>query len=257
MRAGLGVNRSAHRASGRDPERQGPMRYNPSRGALTSVLDSEEDDPQALDVRGRLRIVLATLALDGPGGSQSYALTVAHELSRLGHEVTLFAEELGPVADFAERQGLRVARSSADFPPECDGVLVQDRIVSAEILSRYPEARLVHVCHSDLFDHQLPMLVSGALDAVVVLSDRVATRVGALALDVPVVRLRQPIATDWFSSGGSLPPRPRRAVLLGNYLEGSQLRTGGGFSRARRWRSSPRSPPPTSLWPRAAQPLRR
>jgi hypothetical protein len=178
------------------------MRYNPGRGALTRVLDSREGDPLALEVGGRLRIVLATLALDGPGGSESYALTVAHELSRLGHEVTLAAEELGPVADFAGRQGLRVARNPADFPPDCDGVLVQDRVVTAEMLSRYPKARLVHVCHSDLFDHQLPTLVSGTLDAVVVLSDRVATRVEALALDVSVVRLRQPIATDWFSPGG-------------------------------------------------------
>ena len=48
---------------------------------------------------------LATL-----GGSETYALTVARELERLGHDVTLVAEELGVGAAVAGGRGIRVAR---------------------------------------------------------------------------------------------------------------------------------------------------
>jgi hypothetical protein len=38
-----------------------------------------------------VEIVLAALALDGAGGMQTYLLTVAPHLERLGHEVTLYS----------------------------------------------------------------------------------------------------------------------------------------------------------------------
>lgn len=169
-----------------------------------------------------LNVVLATYALDGVGGSETYALTVARELERLGHQVTLAAERLGPMAEQAAREGLLVAQLPEGLPQDCDAAIVQDAIVTPAVVARYPGARVVHIAHSDLFDHQLPMLVSSAVDAVVVLSDRVASRVRALALDVPIVRLRQPIDQQWFSPAGPLPPRPRQALLLGNYLHGER-----------------------------------
>ncbi len=64
--------------------------------------------------------------------------------------------------------------------------------------------------------------ISRAVDAVVVLSDRLAERIRALALELEVVRLRQPIATERFVPGAPLPNRPRRALLLGNYLQGDR-----------------------------------
>jgi hypothetical protein len=136
--------------------------------------------------------------------------------------VTVTAQKLGPVAELAERRGLTVARRLSELPADCDAIVVQDAIGTAPIVALYPDARVVHVAHSDLFDQQLPVLVPGVVDAVVVLSDRVAARVRALALDVPVVRLRQPIDTRRFTGGARLPPRPRRALLLGNYLDGDR-----------------------------------
>jgi hypothetical protein len=44
-----------------------------------------------------VEIVLAALALDGPGGMPTYLLTVAPQLERLGHEVTLYSEKTGPI----------------------------------------------------------------------------------------------------------------------------------------------------------------
>ena len=78
--------------------------------------------------------------------------------------------------------------------------------------------------HSDVFDHQLPVLLPGVVSAVVVASDRVAARIEALALDAPIVRLRHPIDTELFVRGGPLRERPRRALILSNYLQGERRR---------------------------------
>jgi hypothetical protein len=46
----------------------------------------------------------------------------------------------------------------------------------------------------------------------------------ALPLDVPIIRMREPIDTDRFHEVGPLPVRPRRALILSNYLDGERRR---------------------------------
>lgn len=164
-----------------------------------------------------LRVVIGAEALAGWGGTESYSFTVARELQRLGHEPILSAGELGPMAEHIERSGIPVAHREAELPPACDAVLANDAIACATLAGRYPGTRMVHVAHSDLHDHQLPLL-AGMVDAVVVMSDRVAQRIGALALAAPIVRLRQPIDTERFAACGAIAERPRRALILSNYL---------------------------------------
>jgi hypothetical protein len=41
-----------------------------------------------------MQIILATRSFEGPWGSETYLLTVAEALERLGHEVTIIAEQL-------------------------------------------------------------------------------------------------------------------------------------------------------------------
>jgi hypothetical protein len=166
-----------------------------------------------------MRVVLGRQSLVQPGGTQTYALTVARELERLGHEVTLAAEELGPMADAAREQGTRVV-SLDELPSECDAVLAHDLGMAGLLGARYPDATLTYVVHSDGFDHQLPPLIPGAVDAVVACSDRFAARVRALAIDAPIVRLREPIDVDGYLYPTPLPERPRRALILSNYLRG-------------------------------------
>ena len=45
-----------------------------------------------------MEIVLATNGLVGIGGSETYLLTVAEQLQRLGHEVTVHATEGGAMS---------------------------------------------------------------------------------------------------------------------------------------------------------------
>jgi len=180
---------------------------------------SEQPTPKE---HGAARFVLATYALNQPGGTETYVLTVARELLRLGYDVTLTAEEFGPMAELAERNGIDVAYGSSELPPACETVFAHDAVMAARLVQRYPEARLVFFCHSDVNDYQLPLMLPGVVSAVVVASDRIAARVRALALDIPMVRLRHPIDTELFADAGPISARPRRAVLLGNYLSGGR-----------------------------------
>jgi hypothetical protein len=166
-----------------------------------------------------MRIVQGICSLADPGGTETYVLTVAHELERLGHEVVLVTHEPGLMAEHAASHGFEVATDGGMWPVDCDAVLTHDAIIAGELADRYPDVRLVHFAHSPVFDHQLPLLVPHIVSAVVVASELVAERIRALPLDAPIVRLRHPVDTDRFT-GGAIGERPRRALLLSNYLKG-------------------------------------
>lgn len=100
-----------------------------------------------------MRLVLGTTTLVKVGGSETYLLTVAEQLERLGHEVTVWAPEQGPLVEDARRQRLDVARAATELPEDCDAVLVQDRVVSYSLAERYPEVPQLMVTHTDWWDH--------------------------------------------------------------------------------------------------------
>jgi hypothetical protein len=162
---------------------------------------------------------MATYAL-GLGGSDSYLVTTAEQLERLGHEVVLYAFEHGDMAQVADRRGLRLARDAADLPDCCDALVVQDAAVSYALAERYPDTPQLFRAASHVHDLQLPPQLPGVVAAVVALSELVADRMRALAIVPEVVRLRHPIDTERFAPLESIPIRPRRALLLGNYLRG-------------------------------------
>ena len=170
-----------------------------------------------------MRVILGRQSLGALGGTETYALTVARELDRLGHDVTLAAEEFGLAADVARGRGIRVARMD-ELPSECDAVIAHDLPMAAILAERYPDARRVYVVHADGWDLQLPPVVPGVVHAVVACSDPLAARVRALPLEAPIVRLREPIDTDGSVYPRALPERPRRALILSNYLQGPRRR---------------------------------
>jgi hypothetical protein len=171
-----------------------------------------------------MRVVLGAFAFAQPAGTETYVITVAHELRRLGHEPIIAARELGPMAEVAQKRGIVVTDDESQLPASCDAVFAQDAIMAGMLAERYPATRLVAFAHSDLFDHQLPVLLPGVVAAVVVASERVAARIDALALDAPTVRLRHPVDTETFAPSGRIRDRPRRALLLSNYLDGDRRR---------------------------------
>ena len=160
---------------------------------------------------------MATHQLDRPGGPQTYCLTVAEHLTRLGHGVTLFAREQGAMAALARERKLRVAASEAELPAAVDGALVNvDRSLALEVAERYPEATRVFVVHGT-DDIHLPPPVPGAVMATVAMNDRFARLASASAEPGEVVRLRQPVDIRRFAPRNTAASRPRRVLLLGNY----------------------------------------
>lgn len=161
-----------------------------------------------------MKLLLATNHL-GLGGSESYLLTVAEQLDRLGHEAAVYAPELGEGAEVARERAIAVI-GDAGLEEAYDAALVQDAGVALEIADRLPGLPQLFVAHSAMFDLQAPPQLDDVAGLVVALNERVATRMRSLATKVEVVRMRQPIDTARFAPRGALPARPRRALLLSN-----------------------------------------
>lgn len=166
-----------------------------------------------------MHVVMATPHLADVGGSETYLYTVAENLVRLGHQVTVHSQLLGDMAEQVRGVGATVVDEEG-LPETCDAVLVQDVGMAYAMADRWPGHPQVFVAHSAYFDLQLPPLVPVPGSVVVVMSDRVADRVAALPGTFEVTRLRQPIDAVRLSPRGTVSARPRRAVLLGNYLHG-------------------------------------
>ena len=171
-----------------------------------------------------MEIVLGMYRLTGPGGTEHYTLTAAEQLQRLGHEVTIFVEETGEMAELGRRRGLRLATSEDELPDQADVLYAQESITAYALAARYPRAPLVFAVHAVDYDlslsPQLPELVS----ALVTMHDRVSRRVETFAVKAEIVRLRQPVDTARFTPRGSLCAQPQRVLALGNYLRGDRAR---------------------------------
>lgn len=164
-----------------------------------------------------MQLVLGHQELTAPGGSESYLLTVAEYLQRLGHEVTIFTVRAGELASVAAGRGLRVTASEDQLPARCDGVLAQDGVVSLLLAERYPQTRQLFVAHAPGLDVQRPPQLEDVVSAVIALNDRVVERLGGLSRRHEVVRLRQPVDVRRFAPRGTPRRVPRRVLLLTNY----------------------------------------
>jgi hypothetical protein len=171
-----------------------------------------------------MEIVLGTLEFGAVGGAATYLLTVAGQLQLLGHEVTIYAEEVGELAEAAEQRGIRVAAGESALPDECDVVYAQDAPSAYLLADRFPgrpQLFCVHAGGSETTRWQPPQL-PGVVGAVVVLHERLAQQAAAFAQHVEIVRLRQPVDLTRFAPRAEISESPRRALLLGNYLTGDR-----------------------------------
>ena len=161
-----------------------------------------------------MRVLLALNAL-GIGGTETYVLTVAEQLDRLGHEPFIYSPEPGRGVDAARERALTVL-GPGELADGFDAALVQDSAVAYEVAEHCPRARSVFVAHSESFDPQAPPQLPGTVDLQVAMNDRVERRLRAFDGGGEIVRLRQPIDTDRFKSPRPLPSRPKRALLFSN-----------------------------------------
>ena len=165
-----------------------------------------------------MHFLLANSAFHHVGGSETYLLTAAENLLRLGHEVRIFAHTAGDMAQIATRHGISVVDQLADLGEPADVAITQDGAIAYEVASVWPQVPQLFVCHSSLFDYQQPPLVPEVATAVIALNDRVRRRLESLNTDLRIVRLTQPIDTQRFQPESAPASTPRRALILSNYL---------------------------------------
>jgi glycosyl transferase family 2 len=169
-----------------------------------------------------MELVLSAHHFASIGGAETYLLTVAEHLQRLGHGVTVHALELGEMAEEAEGRGIQVARSESALPERCDAIVSQSAATSPLLAARYRDVPQVFVSHGTGYDFMLPPQLPNLVSKVVALNDRVAARMRAGAAPYEVVRLRQPIDLDRFNPRAPTRTTPRVVLLLGNYMRGSR-----------------------------------
>lgn len=169
--------------------------------------------------------ILISLARFGLGGSETYSATVAEELERLGHQVTLHAEEAYPEGrDMVASRGLRLRFGEPPAPVEVDAVIAQDAAAAYKLASDRPAPRQIFVIHG-LAGFEHPPSGLRPHPPVVVLNDRIGRHAAALSSEPEVVRLRQPIDIERFRPRGGCRRRARRVLILSNYLHSDRLRT--------------------------------
>ena len=167
-----------------------------------------------------MNVVLGTNQLTAINGAETYLITVAEQLQRLGHAVTLYGLELGEMAEYARKRGLPVTSRGDELPEACDALLVNDVVAAYALADRYETTPQVFVAHAAGFVFCTPPQLPEVTSAVVALNDRVAGRLRALALAPEIVRLRQPIDITRFAETGAPRAHARRVLALGNYLLG-------------------------------------
>jgi hypothetical protein len=170
-----------------------------------------------------VRLLCATRQLDGPGGAETYLVTLADNLRRLGHDPTFTATQVGPPAGGARAAGFAVASADEQLDPPPDAIVVQDRALSLRFAQRYPETPQVFVVHGVDHDYEMPQPGVDVVSACVVLNDRQGKRAEALAGGPPVVRLRQPVDMRRFKPHGPPRDKPRRALVLSNNFPPERL----------------------------------
>ncbi|MFP5257269.1 MAG: glycosyltransferase [Acidimicrobiia bacterium] len=165
-----------------------------------------------------MRLVLASNRLSTPGGSETYLLTLARHLQRLGHEVYVMSGPENGAADLVEHHALVRVRRAEDLPAPPDRLIVQDAIVSGEAASTWPDVPQLFVVHSGTHDLQLTSAVPGAVAGYLVLNDYTRKLAEALPGGRPVHRLTQPVDVAHFTPAAPPRPRPERLLVFGNNL---------------------------------------
>jgi hypothetical protein len=94
-----------------------------------------------------VRALLSSENFDGFGGTETYVLTVAEQLERLGHQACLYTANAGAIAEFARGEGVPVV-GRAELPRDRDVVIANDAATCFGRAHRYRDPVRVFVAHS-------------------------------------------------------------------------------------------------------------
>lgn len=170
-------------------------------------------------------IGVAIQSLAGLGGTETYVVTVADHLQRLGHRVFVLSRDHGPAREQLRALGIPVVESFSSLGRSPDAIVANDAPSSAEAAAIFPNTPQIYVAHSPIFDVQHPLDGISQTIALVTMSSVVRRRIEASPLGqrLPIVQLRQPVDLERFRPHRPLPARPGVALSLSNYAGRSRL----------------------------------
>ena len=99
-----------------------------------------------------MKVLVALQKFAHIAGTETYALTVADQLQRLGHQVAIYAEQIGDMALLARDRAVDVVSDPDELGEPRDVLLTQDAVMAYELADRYPGVPQVFVNHSNTFD---------------------------------------------------------------------------------------------------------
>ncbi|MET0650822.1 MAG: glycosyltransferase family 4 protein [Pyrinomonadaceae bacterium] len=168
----------------------------------------------------KLRILITCEMLDRRGGSELYVRDVARAMLRAGHAPVVYASRPGGVA--AEIRDLTVPvlnrLDAVSFTP--DLVYGQHHLPTMAALLRFPGTPAAYVCHDwygqNAFAPRFPRILRFvAVDETC--RDRLVYEDGVEESRVRL--LPNSVDLERFGRRPPLPPRPRRALVFGNYTK--------------------------------------
>lgn len=149
-----------------------------------------------------MRVLLANNHMALLGGTETWTYTMAHELSRQGHEVDVFTFEPGYVSDMCKPFSRVVAKPDGKYD-----VLIINHHTCLEALQEVPGYK-IFTSHGPA---GLENAKAGA-DAYVSVSEETQRKLHAAGFDSTVIR--QPIDLDRFAPDKELHDEPQRILAL-------------------------------------------
>jgi len=165
-----------------------------------------------------MRILLANFALRNRSGAELHTRDIAIGLHRRGHQVAVYAPELGEVAQEVRAAGIQVTDQVENVAFEPQVIHGQTNTPMVQALEHFTKTPGLFMCHGST-----PALAAPPLLPEVKL--HVAVDVACLArlykAGIPqnkCLLLFNFVDTDRFIPRASLPPHPKRVLLYSNYM---------------------------------------
>jgi Glycosyltransferase Family 4 len=171
-------------------------------------------------------ILFTNSALASRGGTETYLRDVALALLRRGHRPIAFSLVLGRTADELRRATVPVVDDLSRLGSPPDVIHGHHHLETLIAALTFPDTPIVHFCHGWVPWEELPLRhpsIARYVGVDEVCLDRLVQEEGIAPDRVDV--LHNFVDLDRFRPRPSLPPTPRRALVLSNYA------TADGYAR--------------------------
>jgi Glycosyltransferase Family 4 len=172
-----------------------------------------------------LRVLITNIRLASRSGTELYVRDLALELLRQNHLPVVFSPQLGPLAEQLREASVPVVDRLADIALPPDVVHGHHCLETMSALLRFPDAAGVFVCHDFAAWHDTPPKFPRLRRYVAVdhaCRERLSAQHGIAPQQVEV--LYNAVDLQAFRPRQTLPKKPRRALLISNYMNASQAR---------------------------------